>query len=290
VHEIRYSAPRSVAEAVALLADGGDGARVLGGGTDLLIQLRAGASSARHLVDVKHIPELDVITCDDSEGLRLGAAVPCERLAGDARVRALFPGLAESAALIGSTQIQNRATVAGNLCNGSPAADTTPSLLALGATCVLAGPAGRRELAVADFLVGPGRTALGPGELLVELRIPAPGPGAADCYQRFIPRREMDIAVVGVAAALTVLDGRCTAARVALGAVGPTALLAHDAARVLVGSSLDDATLERAAAAATATARPIDDMRAPADYRRAVTGVLTRRVVAEAARRARGKG
>lgn len=289
MHEIRYSAPRSVAEVVALLADNGGPARVLGGGTDLLIQLRAGTSPARHLVDVKHIPELDVLSCDERDGLRLGAAVSCARLAGDARVRALFPGLAEGAALIGSTQIQNRATVAGNLCNGSPAADTTPSLLALGATCVLAGPVGRRELGVADFLVGPGRTALQPGELLVELRVPAPDAGAADCYQRFIPRSEMDIAVAGVAAAVTVVDGRCTAARVVLGAVGPTALPAPDAARALVGSSLDDAALARAAEAAMATARPIDDMRAPADYRRTITGVLTRRVVAEAARRARAK-
>lgn len=289
MHEIRYSAPRSVAEAVGLLADGGASARVLGGGTDLLIHLRAGSDAARHLVDVKRIPELDVLTCDATSGLRLGAAVCCQRLADDASVRALFPGLAEAAALIGSTQIQNRATVAGNLCNGSPAADTTPSLIVLGAVCVLEGPRGRREVAAADFVQAPGRTALEPGELLVELRVPAPEPGSADAYQRFIPRNEMDIAVVGVAAAVTISGGRCTAARIALGAVGPTALIAAGAAQALIGSALDEPALQRAAEAARATARPIDDMRAPAEYRREITGVLTRRVVAEAARRARGK-
>jgi len=286
VHEIRYSAPRSVAEAVGLLADGGASARVLGGGTDLLIQLRAGVNTARHLVDVKRIPDLDVLTCDAQSGLRLGAAVCCQRLADDASVRALFPGLAEAAALIGSTQIQNRATVAGNLCNGSPAADTTPSLIVLGAVCVLEGPGGRREVAADDFVQAPGRTALQSGELLVELRVPAPAPGSADAYQRFIPRNEMDIAVVGVAAAVTIVGDRCTAARIALGAVGPTAIVAAEAAQALVGSAIDDATLQRAADAARAAARPIDDMRAPADYRREITGVLTRRVVAEAARRA----
>jgi carbon-monoxide dehydrogenase medium subunit len=289
VHEIRYSAPTSVAEAVGLLSDDGAAARVLGGGTDLLIQLRAGSSPARHLIDVKRIPELDVLAFDAAGTLHLGGAVPCERLAGDPAVRATLPGLAEAAALIGSTQIQNRATIAGNLCNGSPAADTTPALIALAAVCVLEGPRGRREVPASDVVLAPGKTALEPGELLVEIRVPPPAAGSADCYQRFIPRSEMDIAVVGVAAAVTIADGRCTAARVALGAVGPTPLVADEAARILVGSTLAEPVLVRAAEAAMAAARPIGDMRAPADYRREITGVLTRRVIAEAARRARRK-
>ncbi|MBY0280230.1 xanthine dehydrogenase family protein subunit M [Candidatus Binatia bacterium] len=281
---MRYSAPRSLDDAVALLA--ADDARVLAGGTDLLIQLRAGTCPSRHLIDVKRIAELATLDVDASGALRIGAAVPCWRLADDARVRRSFPGLAEATALIGSTQIQSRATIAGNLCNGSPAADTTPALAALDAVGVVVGPAGRREVPVASFVTAPGKTVLGRGELLVELRVPAPSAHSADAYQRFIPRNEMDIAVVGVAASITRDGARCSAARIALGAVGPTVLLAEDAARALVGGTLDDAAIARAAAAAMAAARPITDMRAPADYRREITGVLTRRVVAEAARRA----
>jgi carbon-monoxide dehydrogenase medium subunit len=289
VHEIRYSAPTSIDGAVALLADAAGDARVLGGGTDLLIQLRAGSSAARHLIDVKRIAELNVLAFDPASGLRIGAAVPCYRLADDPTAQATYPGLVEAAALIGSTQIQSRATIAGNLCNGSPAADTTPALIALAAKALVQGPRGRREIAVADFVVAPGRTALESGELVVEIRVPAPAAHSADCYQRFIPRNEMDIAVVGVGAAITISGGRCSAARIALGAVAPTPLLAGDAAQALIGSSLDEAALERAAAAAMALARPISDMRAPASFRREITGVLTRRVVTEAAHRARQK-
>jgi carbon-monoxide dehydrogenase medium subunit len=287
VHEIRYSAPSSVDDAIALLADTSSAPRVLGGGTDLLIQLRAGTSPARHLVDVKRIAELNALAFDASSGLRIGGAVPCYRLADDAAARAHYPGLVEAAALIGSTQIQSRATVAGNLCNGSPAADTTPALIALGARALVRGPRGGREIAIADFVLGPGRTALAPGELLLEIRVPPPPAHSADCYQRFIPRNEMDIAVVGVGAALTLDDARCTAVRVALGAVAPTPLLAEAAGDALLGSTLDEAALARAAEAAMALARPISDMRAPAAYRREIVGVLTRRVVGEAARRAR---
>lgn len=284
MHEIRYSAPQSLDEAIALLA--AEDARVLAGGTDLLIQLRAGTCRSRHLVDVKRIGELATLDFDASGALRVGAAVPCWRLADDVRIRQRFPGLAEATALIGSTQIQSRATVAGNLCNGSPAADTTPALVALGAVCVVLGPAGHREVPVASFVTAPGENVLARGELLVELRIPAVVAHSADAYQRFIPRNEMDIAVVGVAASITRDGERCSAARIALGAVGPTVILAADAAQALVGGTLDDAAIARAGDAAMAAARPITDMRAPADYRREITGVLTRRVVAEAARRA----
>jgi carbon-monoxide dehydrogenase medium subunit len=284
LHEIRYSAPTSVSAALAALAE--PGARVLAGGTDLLIQLRAGTCPSRRLVDVKRIAELNALDWDPARGLRIGAAVPCHRLAEDARARGAFPGLTEAASVIGSTQIQSRATIAGNLCNGSPAADTTPALIALRAVCVVQGPEGRREVPVESFVRAPGETALAPGELLVEIRVPPPAPHSADCYQRFIPRNEMDIAVVGVGAAVTLDGARCTAARIALGAVGPTPLLASEAAAALVGAPLDDLALRGAAEAARTIARPITDKRGPAEYRREIVGVLVRRVVAEAARRA----
>jgi CO/xanthine dehydrogenase FAD-binding subunit len=286
VQEIQYTAPTSVAEAIRLLGAAGGQGRMLGGGTDLLIQLRAGARSASHIVDAKRIDELNVLELDPRSGLRIGAAVPCFRITGDANIARSFPGLVEAAELIGSTQIQSRATLGGNLCNGSPAADTTPALIALDAQGVIAGPSGRRTVAVKDFITAPGKTVLAPDEILVELRIPAPAPGSADCYQRFIPRNEMDIAVVGVGASITLSAGRCVAARIALGAVGPTPIVAGEAAAELTGKTLDDAVLGRAASAAMAAAKPITDMRGTAEFRSQVVGVLTRRVVAEAARRA----
>ncbi|HZR85140.1 MAG TPA: xanthine dehydrogenase family protein subunit M [Candidatus Binatia bacterium] len=289
MHDFQYFRPATVAEAVALLAGQGGDARVLAGGTDLLIQMRAGLRRPARVVDVKRIPDLARLDCDRASGLRIGAAVPCWRVAEDAGVRDVYPGLAEAAALIGSDQIQSRATLAGNLCNASPAADTAPALIALGATCVVAGPSGERTLPAEEVMQAPGRNALAPGELLVEIRVPAPPPRAADCYQRLIPRNEMDIAVVGVGVALAFEGDRCRAARVALGAVGPTPIVAREAAATLVGTPVDDAALAAAAAAATAAASPISDMRAPAEYRREIVGVLVRRVASEAARRARAR-
>jgi carbon-monoxide dehydrogenase medium subunit len=288
VNAITYSRPRTVSDAIDLL--GSTGARPFAGGTDLLIQLRGGARRAEHLVDVKDIDELGSLEYSDAGGLRLGAAVPCWRLGDSAEVRRRYPGLVESAELIGSTQIQSRATIGGNLCNSSPAADTTPALIAIGARCVIAGPSGRREVAVEDFVTAPGQNVLGHGELLVELRAPPPGPATADCYRRLIPRNEMDIAVVGVGAQVRLDGERCTAARIGLGAVAATPLVARAAAEAIVGRVLDDAALAAAAAAARAAARPISDMRGTIEYRREVVGVLTRRVIAEAARRAGSRG
>lgn len=290
MHELQYSSPASVDEALELLAETNQDPRILAGGTDLLIQLRAGARQARHLVDVKRIPEMNVLHADARAGLRIGGAVPCAVLTEHSAAGELFPGLVEAVGLIGSTQIQGRATVAGNLCNGSPAADTTPSLLALGATCMIAGPGGRRELSIDEVVTAPGRTVLTPSELLVEIRVPPPARGSSDAYQRLIPRTEMDIAVVGVGVQVAVdSDGRCTAARIALGAVGPRAFLATEAAESLVGTTLDDEALARAGALASKIAQPISDKRGSAAYRREIAGVLTRRVAADAARRAREK-
>jgi carbon-monoxide dehydrogenase medium subunit len=285
MNAIRYETPRSVAEAVRLMA-ADSGARVLAGGTDLLVQFRTGVRQPSAFVDVKRIPELMSIVIDD-QGLRLGAAAPAAVIGEHGELRRLWPGLAESVRLIGSTQIQGRGSVGGNLCNASPAADTTCALIVNRALCVIAGPSGERTVPVDTFCVGPGRTVLQPGELLVAVRVPRPDARTADAYLRLIPRTEMDIAVAGAGVSVT-LDaaGVCTAARVAIGAVAPTALRVPEAEQALVGSRLDEAALKRAAAAASAAARPIDDKRGTAAYRRTVAGVLTRRAAAIAAARA----
>src|SRR6476619_1919745 len=289
MNAIRYETPSSVAEAVRLMAADA-GARVLAGGTDLLVQFRAGVRKPSAFVDVKRIPELMSITIDD-QGLRLGAAAPAASIGEHAELRRLWPGLAESVRLIGSTQIQGRGSVGGNLCNASPAADTTCALIVNRALCVIAGPNGERTVPVDTFCVGPGRTVLEPGELLVAVRVPHPPARTADAFLRLIPRTEMDIAVAGAGVSVTIdLAGVCTAARVAIGAVAPTALRVPAAEQALVGSPLDEASLKRAAAAAVAAARPIDDKRGTTAYRRTVAGVLTRRAAAIAASRAREQG
>lgn len=283
---IRYEAPTSLADAVRLI-DADPGARVLAGGTDLLVQFRAGARQPTAFVDVKRIPELVGVTVDD-RGLELGAATCAAEIGEAPAVRGIWPGLAEAVHLIGSTQIQGRGTVGGNLCNASPAADTTCALIVNRAECVIAGPKGQRVVPAEAFCTAPGRTVLERGELLVSVRVPRPAPRTADAYLRLIPRSEMDIAVAGAAVSVTVdARGLCTAARVAIGAVGPTAILVPAAGEALVGTTIDDRALKAAGEAATAAARPIDDKRGTAAYRRAVVAVLTRRAARIAADRAR---
>jgi CO/xanthine dehydrogenase FAD-binding subunit len=289
LHEINYEVPTSVAQAVSMLKRHGEKARPLVGGTDLLIQLRAGVRRPEFIVDLKHIKELRQIKFDAKKGVRLGAAVPCIEVYESEVMRKHYPGLTEAAHLIGSLQIQNRASVGGNLCNGSPAADTTPALIALGAKARIAGGKSVREVPVEDFVTSPGRTILKPNEILIEFAIPAPKPHSSDAYLRFIPRNEMDIAVVGVGTSLT-LDGDVVkAARIALGAVGPTPIFAKKAADSLIGKTLDNAAIEAAAQLAIEAATPIDDMRGTAEFRKHVTGVLTRRTIQIAAERARNK-
>jgi carbon-monoxide dehydrogenase medium subunit len=285
---IRYEAPRSVADAVRLMqAD--PGARVLAGGTDLLIQFRAGVRQPTAFIDVKRIPELVGIAID-ANGVRLGAATPAAVICEHEEMQRLWPGLVEAVHLIGSTQIQGRGTVGGNLCNASPAADTTCALIVNQARCIVAGPKGERVVPVEGFCTGPGRTVLEAGEFLVAIEIPRPHPRTADAYLRLIPRTEMDIAVVGAGVRVTLdASGTCSAARVAIGAVAPTALLVPAAADALVGSTLDEAALRKAADAATAAATPIDDKRGTVAYRRTVAGVLTRRAAAIAAARVKGR-
>jgi len=289
LHAINYESPRTIADAVALLAAHGDKARPLSGGTDLVIQLRAGVRRPEYVVDIKHIPEMTRISFSMQHGLHLGAAVSCIEIHENADMRRYYPGLTEAAHLIGSLQIQSRATVGGNLCNGSPAGDSTPALIALGAKARIVGPKGERIVPVDTFITGPARTVLQPGELLIELLIDAPARHSSDAYLRFIPRNEMDIAVVGVGASVTLDldDDRVTDARIALGAVGPTPILATAAASAIIGKKLDEAALDNAARLATSVATPIDDMRGTIDFRVHVTGVLTRRALTIAAERAK---
>lgn len=291
MRDFEYEAPTSLAEAVRVLNQHNGAARPLAGGTDLIDQIRVGRLQPGFVVDVKKIPELNVLELS-AAGLRLGAAVPCYRIYGDARISQSYAALADSARIIGGIQIQSRASVGGNLCNSGPAADSTPSLIALGAVAVIAGSGGQREVAVEKFCTGPGKNVLQPGEFLVELKFPPRPPHSGSHYRRFIPRNEMDIAVVGVGASV-VLDPKgetFVSARIALGAVGPTPLFAEDAARALAGQPVNEATIEKAAQAARAGAKPIDDMRGTKEFRVHVTGVLTRRVIEEAVQRAKRAG
>jgi len=287
--DTRYEAPLTVEDAVALLAANTE-ARVLAGGTDLLVQLRSGRPAPSAFIDIKRIPEMGQLEID-GDGLRCGAAVPAAVIFENDTIHSLWPGLAEATDLIGSTQIQGRATWSGNLCNASPAADTVPALIAVGAEVVVAGPKGERTIAVEEFCTGPGQNVLEDGELVARFQVPAPAPRTADAYLRLIPRSEMDIAVVGAGVSLT-LDaaGAITHARVALGAVAPTVLRVDTAAEALVGSTLDDAALAAAADAASEAANPIDDKRGTVAYRRRVAGVLTRRAATIAYERAKERG
>jgi carbon-monoxide dehydrogenase medium subunit len=287
LHAINYEIPSTLDQAVSILKTHGENARPFCGGTDIIIQLRAGVRRTGHLVDVKKIKELQTLSFDAKKGLRLGAAVSCVDISQSDVMRRHYPGLTEAAHLIGSLQIQNRASVGGNLCNGSPAADTTPALIALGARARIVGPSGEREVPVEDFVVSPGRTVVKPGELLVELLIPAPAPHSSDAYLRFIPRNEMDIAVVGVGASVTLDGDKVKAARIGLGAVAATPLLETKAADGLIGKKLDDASLEAAGRLVSEVCKPIDDMRGTIEFRLHVAAVLTRRVLTIAADRAK---
>ena len=289
MHELNYEAPTSLDQAMNALASAGDNGRMLAGGTDLIIQMRAGVKQPTQVIDAKKIPELQALSFDAQNGLQLGAALACCKVIEDGAIQDKYPGLVEAAGLIGSDQVLARASVGGNLCNGSPAADTTPALIALGALCHVVGPNGSRDVPVEEFVTGPGQTVLQANELLVEFRIPAPQGNTADCYQRFIPRNEMDIAVVGVGSCVTLDGGTCTAARIGLGAVAATPLDAQDAAQSLVGKTLDDTAIENAAALAQEMASPISDMRGTAEHRTHLVGVLTRRTLREAATRARAR-
>lgn len=286
---MRYAAPETIEKACHLLASEQGLARVLAGGTDLLVQIKTDVLDPVLVVDIKHIAEVRSIT-NDAKGWHIGAAVTGAELKEHAALRAAWPGVVEAANLIGSTQVQGRATMGGNLCNGSPAADSVPALIAAGAMALIAGPNGRRELPVEDVMTGVRKLALTKGEIITGFRLPARPKHGGDAYLRFIPRTEMDIAVVGCGVALALDDkGVCTAARMSLGAVAARPLLVADAANALVGTKVDASALDKLAAAASAACRPIDDKRGTKDFRIKVAGVLARRTAQFALDRAHGK-
>ena len=287
---IEYQAPTSLSEAVAIMAAHGDRASPLAGGTDILVQLRGGRRNADVLLDTKKIPQLNGIKLDDN-GLQLGAAVPCYRIYQDAAVAAAYPGLVDAAGLIGSIQIQGRASIGGNLCNAAPSGDTIPPVITLGGEAHINGPNGWRKLPAADFCTGPGRNALEPGELLVAIQLPAPAANSGTAYLRFIPRNEMDIAVAGVSSTVTLDDsGRnIVSARIALASVGPTPILATAAGESLAGQAVSEEAIAEAGRLASAAATPITDMRGTIRQRHHLVAVLTRRTLNIAIRRARGE-
>ena len=284
---MQYIAPHSLEDAVQLLLDRPD-AKVLAGGTDLLVRMRSDMADPETILDIKRIDAMRTITQEDG-GWRIGAAVSGAEMGEHAALVADWPGVVEATNLIGSTQIQGRATMAGNLCNASPAADSVPAMVAAGAIARVAGPKGTRDVPVQDIPTAPGKTSLGKGELVASIFLPAKVAGSSDAYLRFIPRTEMDIAVVGCGVSLTLdASGTCTAARVALGAVAPTVLLVDEAAKALIGTSVDDAALSALAAAASAAAKPISDKRGTVEFRVHVAGVLARRAAEIAKKRAGG--
>lgn len=275
-----YAAPTSLEEALSVLesqANDGQRTQILAGGTDVLVQMRSVDKEPRTLVDIKHIAETNELSIGADE-IFIGAAIPSAALNENAELKGILPGLIEAADLIGSTQIQGRATIGGNLCNSSPAGDTIPALVVVSAVCVIASPGGSREVAVGDFVTGVGQNCLASNEILVGLKIPRPRNNSADAYLRFIPRTEMDIAVAGAAVALTLDDGgTCTSARVAIGAVAPTVRLVEAASAALVGTKVDDDALNAAGAACSDAASPITDKRGTVEYRKRVVGVLCKR-------------
>jgi len=284
---MRYEAPESLEGAVALLAGANGDARVLAGGTDLLVQMRVDIVEPELIVDIKKIAQTRTIT-EDKGGWRIGAAVTGAELKEHPRLKKVWPGVVEAANLIGSTQVQGRATLGGNLCNGSPAADSVPALIAGGAVATLAGPQGLRDLPVEDVMLGPRKLALRKGEIVVSFWLPPRPPRSSDAYLRFIPRTEMDIAVVGVGVSLAIDEtGTITAARVGLGAVAPRVLLVREAAAAIVGTRLDRAAQDQLEAAVRAVCAPIDDKRGTVEFRIQVAGVLARRAALIALDRAR---
>ena len=287
MYSFTYLAPRSLGEAFTALGNG-KRSLLLAGGTDVIVQLREGRRHCDQLIDLKHIPELMAYRITDDGALEVGASVPLARIYEDAEIQRRFPALVDCASIIGGVAIQSRATLGGNLCNASPAADSSPALIALGARVVIASSAGLREIPVEELFAGPGSNTLRPGEILLRVKVPAPSANSAAFYHRFIPRNEMDIAVASSGVSLT-LDaaGTITAARVALGAVAATPILAPAAAAALVGAQATPETFAAAGEAAAAAASPIDDMRGGIAQRRHLAKILTIRALEGALKRIR---
>ncbi|RUX22866.1 xanthine dehydrogenase family protein subunit M [Mesorhizobium sp. M7A.F.Ca.US.011.01.1.1] len=286
---MRYIRPLSIEDAVGQLAGSAGTAAILAGGSDLLVRMKGGFAEPELIVDIKAIDGLSEIR-ETAEGFSIGAAVPCAVLGENTALKKAWPGVVEAAKLIGSKQVQGRCTIVGNLCNASPAADSVPALVAAGAKAVIVGPAGRRTIPVQSVPTAPGKTSLAKGEIIEAILLDKREPRSGDAYLRFIPRTEMDIAVVSAGVNLTLDEhGVVKSARVALGAVAATVLLVEEAAEVLIGSRLDEATLERLAKVCAGACRPIDDKRGTIEFRRKVAGVLAKRAATTAYARAGGK-
>jgi len=284
---IDYANPNTLQEAVDLMAQNKGRAGLLAGGTDVLVQLRAGRKDVDVLVDTKGISELNELSYDSGSGLTLGAAVPCYRIYNDAAISKAYPGLIDSASLIGGIQIQGRASIGGNLCNAAPSADAIPAMIALGVTCNITGPGGTRQVAVEDICTAPGRTQLKSDEILVSLHFPPPKPNFGARYLRFIPRNEMDIAVAGAGVSVELENGAFKSARVSLASVAPTPLFVREAGEALVGKPVNAESVQLAANIARDAAKPITDMRGTIEYRTHLCEVLTRRALNTAIERAK---
>ena len=284
---VSYQRASTVKEAIDLLREGGETARVLAGGTDIIVQARERARDVSRFIDIKQIPEVTGISYSSSDGLTLGAAMPLYQVYADHDVKTLYPALVEAATVIGGTAIQGRATLGGNLCNSSPAGDSLTSMMVLGAVAHTAGPNGERDLPVAEFFTGPGRNVLEHGEFVVNIHFPAPPTRSGAAWQRFIPRNEMDIAVVNCGSYIAFDGDTVSDARIALGAVAATPIMVPAAAEALIGKPLTEETIAAAAAASSEAATPIDDMRGSIRQRKHLSGVLTERTLRIAADRAR---
>ena len=287
---IDFAAPTTVSEGVGLLSQHGDRARMIAGGTDILVQLRGGRRSIDLIVDAKGIPELNEISYDPQSGLTLGAAAPCYQIYGNQAVADAYPGLMDAATLIGGIQIQGRASIGGNLCNSAPSGDSIPPVIVLGGVCNIAGPNGTRQVAAENFCTGPGRNVLENNEMLVSINLPAPQPHTGANYLRFIPRNEMDIAIAGVGSSVVLDESgqNFGSARIALASVAPTPVFASEAAASLAGKPVSDEAIQEASDLAIEASSPIDDMRGTIRQRRHLIGVLTRRTLNNAVQRARG--
>ena len=288
MQNFQYNRALSIPDLVSQLSSGTDGVRILAGGTDLLVQLREGRKKASLLVDIKHLPEANQLSYDPHSGLVVGAAVACYRLRREEMIARLYPGLIDAVGLIGGMQIQGRASLGGNLCNASPAADSIPALIVHEAICTIAGPDGIHQVAVEDFCTAPGQTVLKQGEFLLSLHLSPPRPRSGAHYLRFIPRNEMDIAVVGAGASVTLDESRTviTSARIALGAVAPTPLFVPEATEYLANREITSQAIVETSRITQAACRPITDHRGTAAQRQHLVGVLTRRSLEKAIQRA----
>jgi len=284
---MRFESPATSKQAAAILAKEKGQAYILAGGTDLLVRMKLDMIEPDLIVDIKGIPAMQSISASTS-GSRIGAAVSGAKLGDHAKLKKLWPGVVEATNLIGSDQIQGRCTMVGNLCNASPAADSVPAMIAAGAKAVIVGKNKRRTVPVEKIVTGPGQTSLAKDEVIEAITLPKRAPRSGDAYLRFIPRTEMDIAVVGVGVNLTISRGVIKTARVSLGAVAATPLLVPGAARAIIGTKLDDKALDKLAAACSRACKPIDDKRGTIEYRTKVAGVLARRAAKIAYQRAGG--